>query len=899
MSETKKKSSILQRIKNKPSKLLREARLVAEAVNLNKEEYHRLSMDDLKKRSKFLSDMICQNKVSIDEIVVDAFSIIREVIYRCEGLFAHDVQIIGAYIVYGGNFAEMMTGEGKTLTILIAAYINALAKKSVHIITVNEYLVKRDAELATKIFANLDITVGYNTAELQRDVKKEMFSRDIVYSTNSELGFDYLRDNMVQSYDEKVIRSLDYCIIDEGDSVLIDEARTPLIISGMPKDESALYESVDAFVKTLRGDPDILASIKREGKGFKKTIREVLDSLSVGDDVLIESGEFIGSIGKIINIDKMNGAAEIEVIPSHLKNKETKIISKGISGFSRVYDYDIDVESNAISLTPLGYKKAEEYFNVPNLYSIGAADLVHKINNALTANVVFKHGREYIVSDGKILLVDMFTGRILEGHSYNAGLQQAIQAKEGVEIEPENQTLATITYQSLFRLYRKLSAVSGTAYTEAEEFLKIYNMIVVRVPTNKPVIRIDYPDYIFGNKATKWKHVISDIQEKHATGQPILVGTSSVYDSEMLHAELNKLGIQNEILNAKNHAREAEIVKNGGQKGSITISTNMAGRGTDIKINDEVRALGGLYVIGTDRNESRRIDNQLRGRSGRQGDPGMSRFFTSLEDSLFKRFATDKFEKASQKLTDDDFFDSKFFTNLLDRTQKKVEGVNFDMRKNIMDYDHVLSLQRELIYKQRDQILLNKDNTQILINMSKEVTEDILKVATSEENSAIVDAVKIAGILNQKILKFDYFKSKSFIELIRVDAQIRLNKIIQIYIRAKCELMKDLGIQDNLSKILLQMIDVAWTRHLDKLNKLRDSVNLRAYEQKSPLNIYIEESNIFFEQMKKIIVHSAFFAFNNMQLPNQEKYIRQALDEHIEEIKNMKLNKINNSEGIS
>ncbi len=821
---------LVGKIKNKSSKLLREAKLIVDAVNLNKEEYRKLSIEDLKKRSDFLSEKIKKGELSVDEVIVDAFSIMKELIWKVHSIDMHDVQLIGAYIVYSGNFSEMKTGEGKTLTVLFAAYANALSKKPVHIITVNEYLVKRDAETAEEIFKHLGITVGYNTSELQPNVKKEMFSRDITYTTNSELGFDYLRDNMVKNYEDKVLRRLEYAIIDEGDSVLIDEARTPLIISGMPKDESELYNDVDKFVRTL--------------KSFETIIQEK-----------VNSGELTPEEAKA-KIDKNN-------------NEEERI---------ELADFTIDLESNAISLTDNGTEKAEKFFNIPNLHSIGAADLVHKINNSLTANFVFKHGREYIVRDDKILLVDSFTGRILEGHSYNAGLQQAIQAKEGVKIEPENQILATITYQSFFRLYKKLSALSGTAATEAEEFLKTYNMIVVVVPTHKPIARIDQPDYIFGSKDAKWRHVIAEIENRHKKGQPILVGTSSVKDSEMLHEELNKRGIQNEILNAKNHAREAEIVKNAGQIGSITISTNMAGRGTDIKITDEVRELGGLYVIGTERNESRRIDNQLRGRSGRQGDPGESRFFTSLEDSLFKRFATDKFEKASMKLSEEEFFDSKFFSNLLDRTQKKVEGFNFDVRKNVMDYDHVLSLQRELIYKQRDQILLNKDNSQILINMSKDVTEDILKVATSDENSAIVDPIKIAGILNMKILKFDYFFSNEFENLVKVESQIKINKIIETYIKSKYGILKKLGISENLDKILLQMIDVAWTRHLDKLNKLRDSVNLRAYEQKTPLNIYIEEGNNYFEEMKKIIVHSSFFGFNNMVLPNQSQQIKEDLD---------------------
>ncbi|MDE5775142.1 MAG: preprotein translocase subunit SecA, partial [Malacoplasma sp.] len=584
-------------------------------------------------RTDYLIDGLSKNKFTLDDIVVDAFSIAREIIYREYGMLAYQVQMMGAYIVHCGDFAEMYTGEGKSLTLLLVSFLNALTKRGVHIVTVNEYLVERDAKFAEKAFEKLGITVGYNTSKLSKDTKREMFAKDITYTTNSELGFDYLKDNMVRSIEEKVIRELFFVIVDEADSVLIDEARTPLIISGQPKEDFSLYVEIDAFVSEL--------------------------------------------------------------------SKE---------------DYKIDDESNTIFLTDSGVEKAEKFFQLDNLYSVENAEVVHKITNALVAHYIFANGKEYLVKDDKIYLVDQFTGRVLEGRSYNAGLQQAIQAKEKVKIEPENVVMATITYQSFFRLYEKLSGVSGTAMTEAEEFLKIYNMVVVRIPTNKPVIRIDKPDYIFGTKKVKWNHVVAEIVNRHETGQPILVGTASVTDSEIIHQRLNELGIDHEVLNARDNTKEAEIIKHAGEKGAITISTNMAGRGTDIKVDDEVRALGGLYVIGTERHESRRIDNQLRGRTGRQGDPGESRFFTSLEDSLFKRFATDRFAKASEKL-EDDYYDFGFFSKLLDTTQKKVEGLNFDIRKNLMDYDHVLSLQRELIYKQRDQILLKTSNFAIINNM--------------------------------------------------------------------------------------------------------------------------------------------------------------------------------------
>ena len=789
--ENKKKKSIW---KAKSPGLLNKAKIVASAVEANKDEYRKLSDSEIKERVAFLVDQIRDEKISIDDIVVDAFSMAREIIFRQHKLFAHHVQIMGAYIIHTGDFAEMFTGEGKTLTILLASFLNSLKKEGVHIVTVNEYLVKRDAEFSRVAFEPYGITVGYNTSELNQMVKQQMFSKDITYTTNSELGFDYLRDNMVRNISNKSIRGLSFAIIDEGDSILIDEARTPLIISGMPKDESKFYLEADNFVKSLKEE-----------------------------------------------------------------------------------DYIIDSESNTIFLSEEGAEKVEKHFKLKNLYSVESADIVHKITNSLMANFVFASGREYMVKNDEILLLDIFTGSVLAGSSYNAGLHQAIQAKVRVKIDPENQILATITYQSLFRLYKKISAVSGTAYTEAEEFLKIYNMIVIKVPTNRPIVRKDYPDYIFNNKKGKWNHVVAEIKRIHATGQPILVGTSSVNDSELIHRRLSEEKVPHEILNAKNDARESEIIKNGGIKGSITISTNMAGRGTDIKINEEVKGLGGLYVIGTERHESRRVDNQLRGRSGRQGDPGASRFFTSLEDSLFKRFATDRFEKASTKLEGEEFFDSIFFSSLLDKTQKKVEGINFDMRKNLMDYEHVVSLQRELIYKQRDQILLNENCDQILINMSKEFTEMKIKDFLKDNNSAIINGEKIVGWLNENILKFDFFKQENFDNLEKIHAQIKLNKIFRITIKTKTQILRELDSLAQVNNILIQNIDNAWTKHLDRMSKLKEAVNLRAYEQKSPLNLYIEDGNRFFETMKSEIVNNVLNTLFVTPLPDEEKRLRAIL----------------------
>lgn len=753
-----------------------------------------MSIEDLKIRTDYLIEGLKNNKFELDDIVVDAFSIAREILFREYGMLAYEVQMMGAYVVHCGDFAEMYTGEGKSLTILLVAFLNALEKKGVHIVTVNEYLVERDAKFAEKAFEKLGITVGFNTSKLNKSVKKEMYDKDITYTTNSELGFDYLKDNMVRSMDEKVIRQLHFVIIDEADSVLIDEARTPLIISGQPKEDLSLYVEIDNFV----------SSLKKE-------------------------------------------------------------------------DYVIDNESNTISLSDSGVTKAEKFFRIKRLFSVESAEIVHKITNALMAHYIFSNGKEYLVKDDKIHLVDQFTGRVLEGRSYNAGLQQAIQAKEKVKIDPENVVMATITYQSFFRLYDKLSGVSGTAMTEAEEFLRIYNMVVVRIPTNKPIIRIDKQDYIFGTKKVKWNHVIAEIVERHKTGQPILVGTASVSDSELIHERLKELGIPHEVLNARDNSKEAEIVKHGGERGAITISTNMAGRGTDIKVPEEMKAIGGLYVIGTERHESRRIDNQLRGRTGRQGDPGESRFFTSLEDSLFKRFATDKFTKASEKL-EEEFYDSKFFSRMLDNTQKKVEGLNFDIRKNLMDYDHVLSLQRELIYKQRDQILLKTSNFEIVNNMLEDYVSFNAPNFKNRENSALVDSRKISNFLNEEILKFDYFKKTDFENQAILVAIDKLRFIIREVINVKYSILKEISALDTIDEILLSNLDKYWTIHIDKMTKLREGVNLRSLEQRSPLNIYIEDGNNLFEKMKSEIVDSVITQICELSLPNEMEKITIALD---------------------
>lgn len=754
------------------ARLLEQADEIASEVIALEEKYSKFSDNELREKTYRIIDKIRDDGMSIDAFLIDALAIVREMLYRTHGLKAFKVQLIGAIITHYGDFAEMMTGEGKTLVLVMVSFVNALTKKGVHIVTVNEYLVQRDAEFSNEALSKLGLSVGYITSSMDNETKKKMYNCDITYAPNSELGFDYLRDNMVQNKNEKMQRELNFAIVDEGDSVLIDEARTPLIIAGSPSDDVSLYIQADRFANTLNEN-----------------------------------------------------------------------------------DYVIDAESNAINLNDNGIAKATEFFQIKNLYDVENSEIVHRIINALKANFTMTLGKEYIVKmneekgEEEIALIDAFTGRILDGRMYSAGLHQAIQAKERVRIEPENVTIATITYQSFFRLYKKLAGVSGTALTEAQELLDIYNMVVVPIPTNKPIKRIDYPDYVFGNKKTKWKYILSDIKKRHEKGQPILVGTGSVEDSELLHQLLIKINIPHQVLNAKNHAKEAEIIKLAGQKGAVTVATNMAGRGTDIKLGEGVTELGGLYVLGTERNESRRIDNQLRGRSGRQGDIGESRFFISLEDSLFKRFATDKFDKAQWKMGED-VIDLKFFSKLLDRTQKRVENINYDIRKNLIDYDYVLSEQRELIYKQRDYILNSNNLLELVIKMVPHISEYALSIYKRPENVNLIDYQKLIDYFNENYLPPDSLLNvNEFIDLSENDIK---NKINDHFTKLLTSYYNNANIE-SWRQILIVVMDSNWTIFLDKIQKLRDGVSLRSFEQKSPLNIYVEDSDRLFNSMTKLI----------------------------------------------
>ncbi|MGM9969543.1 MAG: preprotein translocase subunit SecA [Anaeroplasma sp.] len=753
-----------------------------------------LSDDELKAKTPYFKELLKQGK-TLDDILVEAYAVVREAAYRVTGMKAFYVQLIGACAIHGGNIAEMKTGEGKTLTGVFPAYLNALSGDGVHIVTVNEYLAGRETEGPIgDIYRFLGLTVGLNLRDLDRQQKREVYSCDIVYSTNSELGFDYLRDNMVPNYEEVTqIKGLNYAIIDEVDSILIDDARTPLIISGPTKDDNGLYERADHFVKSLTED-----------------------------------------------------------------------------------DYNIDVESRTIVLTPDGVNKAEKYFRVDNLYDVEHVTLVHRINNALKAVYIFSDGKEYVVQDGEVLIVDASTGRILKGRQFSEGLHQALEAKEGVEIKKETITVATITYQNFFRMYKKLSGMTGTAKTEEEEFRDIYNMYVVEVPTNKPVIRQDMPDLLFLTPEYKFKALFQDIKERHEKGQPILVGTANVETSELVHRLLVKEGLAHEVLNAKNHEREAEIISHAGELGAITISTNMAGRGTDIKLAPGVAELGGLAVLGTERFESRRIDNQLRGRSGRQGDPGYSRFFLSTEDELLVRFGGDSFKNRLAYIIrlmgeDDESkpLESKMLAKMITMAQTKIEGINFDSRKNVLKYDDVIRRQRETFYAERQQVVKAEKLDDVLKRIMKTAISNT--VIDFIETSDKFDDEKLTKHFNEvifaeplvdvnKIREYDddediinYIYDLAASDWDNKVAHIRedLDSVIPDEAKAQDENVIEKNIMMFIKRIILPILDKNWREHIDDMAGFRQGIYLQSYAQNNPLEVYQREGYIKFEKLNK------------------------------------------------
>ncbi len=746
---------------------------IADIIISKQPEMEKMTDHELKQKSNELKKQ-AQDGANLDDLLIDAYAVAREAARRVLDLNAYRVQLIGAIILHNGDVAEMKTGEGKTLTGLFPAYLNALAGKGVHIVTVNEYLSKRDSEINGRVYDFLDIKVGLNGRSLNKDQKRQAYSADITYTTNSELGFDYLRDNMVLSLEQKVQRGLNFSIIDEVDSVLIDESRTPLIISGGSMNRTKLYEAADQLAKTLIG----------------------------------------------------NGV-----------------------------DVDIDLETKQVFLTESGIKKAEGFFTLKNLFDVNNTEIFHLIMNALKANFIFKTEVEYTVKDNQIVLIDQFTGRIMEGRAYSDGLHQALQAKEKVRVEEETTTMATITYQNFYRMYAKISGMTGTAKTEEEEFIKIYNMRVVSVPTNRPVIRIDEPDFTFATKGAMFKHFKNHLKELNDQGIPILIGTTSVESSEQIANVLTKANFKFEMINAKNHDREAEIVEKAGQNQAITLATNMAGRGTDIKLGEGIAKLGGLHVIGIERNEARRIDNQLRGRAGRQGDPGCSRFYITMEDDLMKRFASPKLRQMFLRLGDD-HIKSRMFTRAITNAQKKLEGLNFDQRKNVLDYDNVLAQHREAMYSQRDDILAQPD---LKVVIEKFVYTDAYE--TVDKSSDLIRGQKTTDIKNllekidgiyitKGLFTISDFQGKDKREIAARISEAIMNNYI--------ERVKDIPenvVHEMEKRTIIQSFDKYWTHHINLSNKLRSGIYLQQYAQNNPLQHYVEEASILFNNMKINIAH--------------------------------------------
>ena len=757
---------------------------LADKVLAKEEEYASFSDEQLQNKAEEFKEYIEEEKEKgravadiLDDILVDAFATAREGAFRALGMKPYKVQVMGGIALHRGDIAEMRTGEGKTLTATMPVYLNALAGDGVHVVTVNEYLSKRDAEEMGVLYNYLGLSVGLNLNSMNSEEKRAAYNADITYSTNNELGFDYLRDNMVKSVEARVQRPLNYAIIDEVDSVLIDEARTPLIISGEGQESTSLYQVANAFVKTLK-----------------------------------RAEEEDGSDG----------------------------------------DYTLDVKTKAIQLSENGIDKAESYFGLKNLYDLKNVDLTHHINQALKANYTMALDVDYVVAeDGEILIVDQFTGRTMPGRRFSEGLHQAIEAKEGVAIQKESKTMATITFQNFFRMYKKLSGMTGTAKTEEEEFRNIYNMYVTTIPTNKPIMRIDAPDFIYSTMEAKFNAVAREVKECYDRGQPVLLGTVSIETSELVSRLLYKYGVPHKVLNAKQNESEAEIIKQAGQKGSITIATNMAGRGTDIKLGEGVRELGGLAVIGTERHESRRIDNQLRGRSGRQGDPGYSRFYLSLEDELMVRFGADRLQRLMGK-TDDTPLESKMVSRSVESAQKRVEGNNYDARKQVLQYDDVLRKQREIMYAERNEVLENEVVTDIIDRMTEEAVEKTIEYATQtlEAHSEKEETEKIVKSLNEKFLGQCPIKEDEYSEVMSDEEikQLALEKINNEY-EQKRELLGDETMNSFERYILLNVIDDRWTDHIDQMDQLRKGIFLRSYGQIDPLREYKNEGHEMFEYM--------------------------------------------------
>ena len=775
-------ANILKKLYNDDKRELKKFEKIADKVEAHADEMSKLSDEQLQAKTPEFRDRLKKCE-SLDDILPEAFAVAREGAKRVLGLYPFHVQILGGIALHYGNIAEMMTGEGKTLTATMPVYLNALEGKGVHVVTVNEYLSSRDEEEMGQLYKWLGLTVGLNLNSMSPDEKRAAYNCDVTYSTNSELGFDYLRDNMVVYKEQMVQRPLNYAIIDEVDSILIDEARTPLIISGEAEQANSDYIRADRFVKTLTEDK----------------------SDDDADD------------------DEDHG------------------------------DYKIDWPTKTISLTRTGIEKACQHFGLKNLYDVENQKLVHHIDQALRANYIMLKDIDYVVQDGEVLIVDSFTGRVMEGRRYSDGLHQAIEAKEGVKIQEESRTQATITYQNFFRMYKKLSGMTGTAKTEEEEFREIYNMQVITIPTNRPIARKDMPDILYPTLDSKFHAVVEEIKKRHANGQPVLVGTVAIESSERLSHLLDEAGIPHAVLNAKNHAKEAQIIMNAGQRGAVTIATNMAGRGTDIKLGPGVKELGGLAVIGTERHESRRIDNQLRGRSGRQGDPGYTRFYLSLEDDLMKRFGGDRVKDFLDRLSDNDddkVIESRLITRQVESAQKRVEGNNYDTRKQTLQYDDVMRIQREIIYGERMQVIeADKSLKNVLIPMiHRTIDHQVAMFTQGERKEWRLDSLRdfiSSSLTSDKVTDSIDFKTISV-----EDLKKKLYDIVEQNFEDKEKALGDPSQMLEFEKVvILRVVDDRWTDHIDAMDQLRQSIGLRGYGQLNPLVEYQDSGYRMFEEM--------------------------------------------------
>ena len=768
-------------------------------------EYEKLSDEELKAKTPEFKERLA-NGETLDDILPEAYATVREAATRVLGMRHYKVQLIGGVILHQGRITEMRTGEGKTLVSTLPAYLNALEGKGVHIVTVNDYLAKRDAEWMGQVHEFLGLTVGVILNTLNSDERREAYNCDITYATNNELGFDYLRDNMVVYKEELVQRSLNYAIIDEVDSVLIDEARTPLIISGQSGKSTKLYEACDIFVKQLE-------------KGTAKELSKI--------DILMNE-----------------------------KEEETG-------------DYVVDEKDKNVNLTAEGVRKAERFFQVKNLADPDNLELQHNINLALRAHSLMFRDKDYVVNDDEVLIVDEFTGRIMPGRRFSDGLHQAIEAKEHVKVKRESKTLATITFQNFFNKYEKKSGMTGTAITEEKEFRDIYGMDVVEVPTNLPVVRKDFDDAVYKTQEEKYNAVVADIEEAHKKGQPVLVGTINIDTSEYLSDKLKKKGIPHKVLNAKFHELEAEIIADAGLKGAVTIATNMAGRGTDIKLGEGVKELGGLKIVGTERHESRRIDNQLRGRAGRQGDPGESRFYISLEDNLMRLFGSEKLMGLFSAMPDGEQVEHKMLSNAIESAQKKIEGNNFGIRKNLLEFDRVNNEQREVIYKERRQVLDGDNMRDTIYKMITDVVEKCVNSVISDDTSAEewdiheLNNILIPIIPLKKIkLSEDQLKHITKAELIQ---QLK-EEAVKVYEAKEAEFPDQDNIREVERVILLKVIDRKWMDHIDDMDQLRQGIGLQAYGQRDPVVEYKFAGFDMFDAMIDAITEETVKALTHIQI---------------------------------